>query len=435
MRVLSALASAVLCLAMSGTVSAQPQPDAAAVHDPAIGSYAFADGREIYVNYLADAGGLLLVEYPSGRVRLLHRDSGENFSIGPTIGAPTPTVAQIAFTQNSVRWHENGESTGQRLRFAHEDVSIHSGAITLAGTITFPRGRGPFPAVVLLHGGLAETRDFLWVTDFFARRGVAVLAYDKRGSGQSGGDWRTASAYDLADDALAAVHVLRARRDVVHDRIGLYASSAGNWVAPIVATRTDVAWVIGRAVTALPERENLIFEASSDLRANGFDDAAIAAAQALHRRWIAVTDANGAGWNDLRTALSAASHQPWFQFARLPGQLPEWNEANRAQILDIVDMQRRNIVETPALWAQVRRPLLLQNGTLDIYVPGVMSAEALQRAVDTNPNALVRIYPRGDHGLFESEHGYGRDIPGVSRFVPGYLTDMDAFIARYAVRR
>src|SRR6185312_2800540 len=124
-------------------------------------------------------------------------------------------------------------------------------------------------------------------------RGVAVFAYDKRGSGRSGGDWRTASAYDLADDALAAINLLRARRDISRARIGLYASSAGNWVAPIVATRTEIAWIVARAATALPERENLIFEASNDLRANGFGADAIAAAEALHRRWIAVTDADG----------------------------------------------------------------------------------------------------------------------------------------------
>ncbi len=435
MRILSALAGAVLCLAMTGTACGQPR-DETAPHDPAIGMYGFPDGREIYVNYLEDAGGLLLVEYPSGRLRLLHRESGENFSIGATIGAPEPAIAHAAFEPERVRWRENGETTGRRVRFASEDVRFRSGAIGLAGTITFPAGRGPFPAVVLLHGGLAEPREnFIWVVNFFARRGVAVLAYDKRGSGQSGGDWRTASAYDLADDALAAINLLRARRDIAHDGIGLYASSAGNWVAPVVATRTQVAWVIGRAVTALPERENLIFEASSDLRANGFDDAAIGAMQALHRRWIAVTDANGAGWSDMRTAFAAASHERWFQFARLPAQLPEANDANRAQIADIIDIQKRNIVDTPALWAQVHCPVLLQNGTLDTYVPGVMSAEILQRALRANPNALVRVYPRGDHAVFESEHGYGRDIPGVARFVPGFLTDMDAFIRRYAVQR
>jgi hypothetical protein len=315
-------------------------------------------------------------------------------------------------------------------------VSFRSGAITLAGAITLPAGRGPFPAVVLLHGGGPEPRqNFIWLVNFFARRGVAVLAYDKRGSGQSGGDWRTASAYDLADDALAAIDLLRARRDISRARIGLYASSAGNWVAPLVATRTEIAWIIARAVTALPERENLIFEAASDLRANGFGADAIAAVEALHRRWIAVTDANGAGWNDLRAALTEVSRQPWFRLARLPADLPESNDANRARIADIIDLQKRNIVDTPPLWARVHCPVLIQNGTFDAYAPGVMSAEVLQRALDGNPAAFVRLYPRGDHGLFESEHGYGRDIPGVSRFAPSFLTDMDAFIRRYAPDR
>ena len=146
MRIWAALAAAVLCLALGGTACAQPQRDEAAPHDPAIGMYAFPDGREIYVNYLEDARGLLLVEYPSGRLRLLHRESGENFSIGTTIGAAEPAIAHAAFEADRVRWREGGEATGRRLRFANEDVSFRSGAITLAGTITFPAGRGPFPA-------------------------------------------------------------------------------------------------------------------------------------------------------------------------------------------------------------------------------------------------------------------------------------------------
>ena len=47
--------------------------------------------------------------------------------------------------------------------------------------------------------------------------GVAALIYDKRGSGASSGDWRSASLEDLADDALAGLRALQAL-DGIRDR-------------------------------------------------------------------------------------------------------------------------------------------------------------------------------------------------------------------------
>ena len=62
--------------------------------------------------------------------------------------------------------------------------------VKLAGTLTLPPGKGPFPAVVLLTGSGAQDRDetilghkpFLVLADYLTRRGVAVLRVDDRGS-------------------------------------------------------------------------------------------------------------------------------------------------------------------------------------------------------------------------------------------------------------
>jgi hypothetical protein len=37
--------------------------------------------------------------------------------------------------------------------------------------------------------------------------------------------------------------------------------------------------------------------------------------------------------------------------------------------------------------------------------------------------------------MFESTHGYERDIPSVSRYADGYLRDLDAFLRRMERRR
>jgi uncharacterized protein len=67
--------------------------------------------------------------------------------------------------------------------------------------------------------------------DHLASAGVAVLAYDKRGSGRSSGDWATATVDDLAADAAAAVTALRAHPQVTQGAVGVLGHSEGGWVA------------------------------------------------------------------------------------------------------------------------------------------------------------------------------------------------------------
>ena len=63
---------------------------------------------------------------------------------------------------------------------------------------------------------------------------------------------------DLADDALAAVELLKARADINPRQIGLWGHSQGGWVAPIVAAQSgDVAFVVsfsGPGVSYAEER-------------------------------------------------------------------------------------------------------------------------------------------------------------------------------------
>jgi hypothetical protein len=93
----------------------------------------------------------------------------------------------------------------------------------LAGTLSVPNGKGPFPAVVLISGTGHNTRDedvwgheiFLVLADALNRKGVAVLRYDKRGVGGSTGDYDAATTVDFTSDAEAAVTWLKTQQEIV----------------------------------------------------------------------------------------------------------------------------------------------------------------------------------------------------------------------------
>ena len=79
--------------------------------------------------------------------------------------------------------------------YREEEVAFASSAGALGGRLLLPSIRGPAPAVVLLGGAGSADRnqDYFVVADVLARNGFAALVYDKRGTGSSSGDWRTAA--------------------------------------------------------------------------------------------------------------------------------------------------------------------------------------------------------------------------------------------------
>lgn len=137
-------------------------------------------------------------------------------------------------------------------------------SFALAGTLTIPQGKGPFPAVLLIAGSGALDRDetmyehrpFLVLADWLTRRGFAVLRTDKRGVGESGGDGGRATTADLAMDAKAGMAYLKRRREVDQRNIGLVGHSEGGLIASMVAARSrDVAFVVLLAAPGLPGDE------------------------------------------------------------------------------------------------------------------------------------------------------------------------------------
>ena len=126
--------------------------------------------------------------------------------------------------------------------------------IELSGSLTIPDSTGRFPAVVLIAGSGPHDRDetifghkpFLVIADHLTRNGFVVLRYDKRGIGNSTGDYQGATTRDFAADAAAAVAYLKTRREVMQSAIGLIGHSEGGLIAPMVASsgKHDIRFIV-----------------------------------------------------------------------------------------------------------------------------------------------------------------------------------------------
>jgi dipeptidyl aminopeptidase/acylaminoacyl peptidase len=110
--------------------------------------------------------------------------------------------------------------------------------LTLHGYITHPKGTGPYPMVVLPHGGPYDVRDS-WEFDseaqLFANRGYAVLQVNYRGSGGFGEDfehlgyrqWGGKIQDDITDATLWAID----QKIAIPNRICIYGNSFGAYAA------------------------------------------------------------------------------------------------------------------------------------------------------------------------------------------------------------
>lgn len=107
----------------------------------------------------------------------------------------------------------------------------HDGAL---GVSLYYTGGEPRTTVILIHGADPETRQMGWIVPFFVCRGVNVISYDQRGTGQSSGNWLANGPPDRARDVDAIYDAFRGDLRVDRRRIGVWGFSNGGWTAPIV---------------------------------------------------------------------------------------------------------------------------------------------------------------------------------------------------------
>jgi uncharacterized protein len=197
---------------------------------PLYGLYRSASGATITV-VRATGFPAWLVELPSGRVHGI----GPSLTVGTLLG-DTAGNGSIAPDRNGISW--NGTHYA-RVSLRQREVRVGANAATL----TLPPGAGPFPAAVLVHGsGPATREEFQVFAAYLESLGVAVLAADKRGVGQSTGQYpgerAEPSTIDvLARDVQAETRFLASLPQIDRTRLGLLGDSQAGWIIPFAAVR------------------------------------------------------------------------------------------------------------------------------------------------------------------------------------------------------
>jgi uncharacterized protein len=342
------------------------------------GVYRLDDGHAVSVEL---AGGRrLLLDYDADEVHGLFK-AGATWTVGAGLGVRDPVAGTAAFSQGLDLSLRGATRHGPRLAVRQQEVRFRSGGVLLAGTLTVPATPGNHPAVAFVHGSGATPRnDGAVYTAYFLSRGFAVLAYDKRGIDQSGGNWpgeaatpRSVDAY--ARDAAAAAHFLAAQPEVDAARVGLTGASQAGWIMPLAASRE-------RAIRFL-------------VLVSG----------------PTVTTGEQATYQGLTG--EGASTPP-----QSPAEILA--EVRRVGPSGFDPLPSIRSLTIPALW-------LL--GAIDQHVPTSLSVERLA-PIATSPAHDFRylVFPSADHFLLESEHALIAEDLRSSHYAAGLFSRLDAWL-------
>jgi pimeloyl-ACP methyl ester carboxylesterase len=318
--------------------------------------------------------------------------------------------------------------------------------VELSGTLAVPEGEGPFPAVLFVSGSGAQPRDgevaghrpFLVMADRLARRGVASLRLDDRGTGGSAGDHDATPLSRSAADVLAGARWLAEREAVAPGRVGLVAHSEGGLVASLAAARSPAAlgFVVLLAPPAVPADSLMPAQNRAIGEAAGLSEAVVREQNRVTRRIFSILreepDA-GAALEAIRRAVKEGVAELPDRHRREFRQLMGRSRAARRAYTRMTTTRFRSYLalDPDTVHARLETPVLALYGSLDLQVPPRQSLPALAAQLARAPtdDVTIRVLPGLNHLLQPARSGlpgeYGRieetTAPEVLRAVSGWI--------------
>jgi len=311
-----------------------------------------------------------------------------------------------------------------------EAINFRNAQTKLAGVLCLPPSSGPFPVVVYVAGSGPAGRDGYGTLpphwNEFARRGIASLAWDKPGVGESKGDWKSQTNQDRASEVIAAIQFLKGRNDIDPNKIGIWGISQAGWILPIVYSLSpkDIAFMISVSAPVASGAEQELYRVAHGLPADGFSREDTAKAVSFTRQRLALMK-SGVPYAAVANLQSEVEKESWF------GPLGKLDEG-------AYEFLKANAFFSPrSLLEKITCPVLAIFGDKDTIVDFKESArvyaEALRKA--GNQDVTIKIFPNADHIIFSSATGGGKELEQsfqrpIKVFAPGYLEAMGDWLQK-----
>ncbi|MEF7659584.1 alpha/beta fold hydrolase [Bacillus thuringiensis] len=270
--------------------------------------------------------------------------------------------------------------------FVNKEVVVGSGAFPLPGTLSVPKGKGPFPVVILVHGGGAADQDstayalkpFRDLAEGLASKGIAVLRYNKR-TYEHGLKTELSPFYtvdkETTDDALLVTHFLQNEPMIDKNQIYILGHSLGGMMIPKMIEKDQNQNIAGAIVMGGSART--------------IQDMAL---------------------DQLEYRLSIGAMKPE-EYKFYKSQFELLNDPNFSRRNPPKDFQ----LGSPVYWDSIRKikaaemskeqktPLLILQGERDFQVQSKIEIPLWKEQLKERDNVDYRLYPKLNHFFTEGE--------------------------------
>ena len=278
--------------------------------------------------------------------------------------------------------------------FEETEVTVGSGPWALPGTLSLPKGQGPFPALVLVHGSGPNGRDeelgpnkpFKDIAWGLASRGIAVLRYDKRSKVYGAkilADPKLEATMtvkdETIDDAMAAAALLEKTKRIDRKRVFILGHSLGGFLMPrmaLAARPLKVAGFISMAGLTRPLDDTILRQMTYLYGLAGGS----------------LSEEDKKKLEDIKTAVAkikALTDADKASTTKLLGAMP-------AYWLDVRGY------DPPALAKTVKAPMLILQGGRDYQVQAV-DLDNWKAALGSRKDVEFHLYPKLNHLFYEGE--------------------------------
>ena len=277
---------------------------------------------------------------------------------------------------------DSSEPLPSNAGFSESDFAVGDGARALPGTLSLPKGDGPFAAIVLVHGSGPADRDesigpnkpFRDLAHGLAERGIAVLSYEKRTRAHPEDEDFAAMDFtvdeETVNDALAAVAQLRADARINPARVFIAGHSLGALMAPRMAQRApELAGLILLAAPARPLQDIVLEQVSYLAESDGEIDAE-----------------EQAGIDQMRSKAAA--------FASLSADTPASDTLFGMPARYWIDLRSYDPV---AVAQEISQPMLIIQGGRDYQVTPDGDFSRWQAAFEGEPRVQLKLFPALNH--------------------------------------
>lgn len=314
----------------------------------------------------------------------------------------------------------------QRLPTRDTDATFISAGTTLVGQLIEPAGPADptRPLVVLVHGSERTMAVAAIYQRMLVAQGISVFAYQKRGTGDSEGEY-TQNFELLADDAVAALTKARALAAGRFGRAGYFGGSQGGWIAPLAATRSQADFVaigFGLVVSPIEEDREQLFDEAQRMQ---LDAAALAQVGQLSDATAQLMRTHfNEGFEALARVRTQIGATPWAK--TINGEYS--GDMLRMSDTDLRRIGRARFDNLELIWdydaeAALRRlkvPLLWVLAEQDRAAPIAATRTILGRLRGSGQPIETYLFPDTDHGMVE----FRTDAEGnrvSTRITDGYL--------------